>query len=176
MRRARLIVFVAIIAAQVAVVGTMAAGREAVLRTGDKVVLQTAPVDPRDLFRGDYVVLDYAISTIDTNQVAWDAADPFAGQTVWVVLEPTERYHEPVVVTDRPVDHELTAIRGVVEYSASPFIRLRYGIEEYFVPEGTGREIERSQDVDVVVAVADDDSAVIDHLIVDGRTWRSGDD
>jgi uncharacterized membrane-anchored protein len=176
MRHARLIVFVAIIAAQVAVVGTMAAGREAVLRTGDKVVLQTAPVDPRDLFRGDYVVLDYAISTIDTDQVAWDAADPFPGQTVWVVLEPRGRYHEPVVVTDQPVDSELTAIRGSVEYEGSWFVRVRYGIEEYLVSEGTGWEIERSREVDVVVAVSDDGFAVIDHLIVDGRPWRSGDD
>jgi uncharacterized membrane-anchored protein len=176
MRRARLVVFVVIITAQMAIVGTMAAGREAVLRTGNKVVLETAPIDPRDLFRGDYVVLDYAISTIDTDQVHWDGPGPQRSQTVWVVLEPRGRYHEPVVVTDQPVGGELTAIRGVVEYGGSSHVRLRYGIEEYFVPEGTGWQIEGSGEVDVVVAVADDGFAVIDHLIVDGRPWRSGDD
>ena len=32
--------------------------------TGTEILLKTAPVDPRDLFRGDYVTLSYEINTI----------------------------------------------------------------------------------------------------------------
>ena len=39
--------------------------KEYTLRSGTEVLLETVPVDPRDLFRGDYVVLRYKISTID---------------------------------------------------------------------------------------------------------------
>ena len=33
--------------------------RAAILRDGKEVRLEVVPVDPRDLFRGDYVVLGY---------------------------------------------------------------------------------------------------------------------
>ncbi|RKH42894.1 GDYXXLXY domain-containing protein [Corallococcus sicarius] len=36
--------------------------KEAVLARGQTVLLQLAPVDPRSLIQGDYMVLDYAIS------------------------------------------------------------------------------------------------------------------
>ncbi|ATB49816.1 GDYXXLXY domain-containing protein [Corallococcus macrosporus] len=36
--------------------------KERVLRSGQPVLLELAPVDPRSLIQGDYMVLDYAIS------------------------------------------------------------------------------------------------------------------
>ncbi|AEI69050.1 GDYXXLXY domain-containing protein [Corallococcus macrosporus] len=36
--------------------------KERVLRSGKTVLLELAPVDPRSLIQGDYMVLDYAIS------------------------------------------------------------------------------------------------------------------
>jgi uncharacterized membrane-anchored protein len=36
--------------------------------TGEHILLQSAPVDPRDLFRGDYVTLAYDLSTIDLDR------------------------------------------------------------------------------------------------------------
>lgn len=36
--------------------------KEAVLARGQRVLLRLAPVDPRSLLQGDYMVLDYAIS------------------------------------------------------------------------------------------------------------------
>ena len=49
---------------QVLILGWMAGEREWIVRTAPTVWLRTAPVDPRDLFRGDYVTLGYEISTI----------------------------------------------------------------------------------------------------------------
>jgi uncharacterized membrane-anchored protein len=35
------------------------------IETGEKIMLRVEPVDPRDLFRGDYVSLSYEISSLD---------------------------------------------------------------------------------------------------------------
>ena len=43
---------------------------------GPRYLLQTRPVDPRDLLRGDYVILGYEISTPPKE---WRDANPPAG-------------------------------------------------------------------------------------------------
>ena len=37
--------------------------------SGTEVILATLPVDPRSLFQGDYVVLNYSISRLDATQM-----------------------------------------------------------------------------------------------------------
>ena len=49
---------------QVLVLAYMAGEREYILKTGTMIHLRTAPIDPRDIFRGDYVRLNYEISRI----------------------------------------------------------------------------------------------------------------
>ncbi len=49
---------------QTAILGYMVESRASILRYGTEILLQTALVDPRDLLRGDYVILSYDISTI----------------------------------------------------------------------------------------------------------------
>ena len=55
------------------------------------------------------------------------------------------------------------------------FVNLRYGIENYFVPEGEGREIERrvvdgvEQKVDVRIAVDKNGSAGIKAILLNGN-------
>ena len=49
---------------QVALLAVMVIDRVQILRDGAEVTLQTRPVDPRDLLRGDYVVLRYDISEV----------------------------------------------------------------------------------------------------------------
>ena len=141
MTRRRLIVFVALVVLQVLVVGSMARSRETILQRGDQITLETAPVDPRDLFRGDYVVLAYEISTIDTSEVPWNASGPVVGQPVFVVLEEGDGYGRPVEVI-YPASGDADFIRGEVRAVHGTTVSLDYGIEEYFVHEGTGWEME----------------------------------
>lgn len=47
---------------QTAALGYMVESRASILRNGKEVLLKTVPVDPRDLLRGDYVILSYDIS------------------------------------------------------------------------------------------------------------------
>lgn len=71
--------------------------QECALREGTVVLLETRPVDPRDLLRGDYVILNYNISTIATNlfSPALTNTLPY-GQTVWVALASRGEFHEVV--------------------------------------------------------------------------------
>src|ERR1043166_5098507 len=60
--------------------------RAAILRSGQEARLELTPVDPRDLFRGDYVVLGYRIGTIN---IPPNVPTSFTrGQQVFVTLRP----------------------------------------------------------------------------------------
>ena len=61
--------------------------RARILRGGTEIRLRTVPVDPRDLFRGDYVILAYPISTVEA------AGQPGfqRGERVYVCLLYTSR-------------------------------------------------------------------------------------
>lgn len=55
---------------QIIFLGWMIVDRAAVLRHGREVLLKVEPVDPRDLLRGDYVILSYGISRIPLSMIA----------------------------------------------------------------------------------------------------------
>jgi uncharacterized membrane-anchored protein len=157
------------------------------LTTGTPVLLETAPVDPRSLFRGDYVRLNYKISRLDLSKLGGDK-DFSAHDTAWVVLEQAQRYwHAVAVYRHRPdAAPGQVIIKGEVRWAdgrgsafAPPvptrqprFLVMRYGIESYFVPEGTGRAIERrgaQTPPDILVAVDRFGNAGIKAVELDGR-------
>ena len=165
---------------QLAAVGAMVAGQAAILRHGVDVTLATAPVDPRDFLRGDYVVLRYAISTLDPAKL--ETFEPVAaGDTVYVRLAPgADGLHEARGLTRSlpPPDPGRPVLRGRVgRWSSCPAretcksVAVEYGLESYFVPEGEGRAIERTPmaRVRVVAAVAADGRARIRRLLIDGK-------
>jgi len=116
------------------------------LATGDTILLRVAPVDPRDLFRGDYVILSYDISqpTRDGSVAAnrsWDAQSHLAGQTIYTRLAPDadgKHWHADGYQLEPPTDGKF--IRGTV----ANFGNVTYGIEQYFVQEGKGLEYEQA--------------------------------
>jgi uncharacterized membrane-anchored protein len=69
---------------------------------------------------------------------------------------------------------DAVAIKGEVRYGGRrrETVRVRYGIEEYFVPEGEGRAIERprqAEKVTIRVAVDRFGNAGIEAILVDGK-------
>ena len=157
------IAFWAIVAVQLVFLVGFIGVREAALRTGTEVVLQTVPVDPRSLLQGDYAILDYEIASLP------DWMDGFSvGRTVYVVLQEERDFW-----TSSSYTEERGRIAGEV------FIKGRidrtghadFGIGTYFVPEGTGHIVERAQDVKVVVSVDEDGNAVIKDVLVDGEPF-----
>lgn len=126
---------------------------------GEEIVLETRPVDPRDLFRGDYVMLAYTIDEVPLaklppelqrrllQQYYYHSEHKESRRNLYVVLRRNGPYHE--------VDHvSLTRPKNAVYLTA----RLRYfhsideqstafldyGLDRFFVPENTGLELERA--------------------------------
>ncbi|MBV2142900.1 GDYXXLXY domain-containing protein [Falsochrobactrum sp. TDYN1] len=152
--------------------------RATVLRSGHEVVLQTEPVDPRDLMRGDYVNLRYEISAVSRRDIQGQPAQ--GARSVYVVLKAGENgvWHFSRA-SFAPFDDLASGevqIRGDTTYPISDVpnaaIHLRYGIERYYVPEGEGRAIENSQralKITAVVAIDEAGKAVMKALRDDGR-------
>ena len=76
--------------------------RAAILRGGQEARLEIVPVDPRDLFRGDYVVLNYRIGTVDLP--AGPTNSFTRGQQVFVTLRPDTNHKSRAVAisAERP--------------------------------------------------------------------------
>jgi uncharacterized membrane-anchored protein len=174
------VLFGAAILLQCALLILMVADRVRILREGREVTLQTRPVDPRDLLRGDYVVLGYDISQLPAGALA---GQPTAERNpvVFVKLAPDANgLYQAVSVHAGPVT--VTApevlIRGRVSYSCGSTSRtfcdkltIRYGLESYFVPEGEGKTLEQArnqQKLRVVAAVLPSGRAAIKRLLLDG--------
>lgn len=156
--------------------------KEYTLRTGTEVVLKTLPVDPRDLFRGDYVTLNYEISTLDMEKVEAENSYFYYGDPIYLALELKNGYGIPKKIYATPPENELY-IKGKVndiiydwesEEGTIRELRIDYGIESYFVPEGRGIEIEKEQQtgrkqVDAKVIIDKYGNAVIKSLLIDGK-------
>jgi uncharacterized membrane-anchored protein len=160
--------FILAAALQIVSIIVFAGVREIMLQTGREYLLETRPVDPRDIFRGDYVVLGYEISSL--NYCCYQV-----GETIYVMLEERDGVARAVGHQHEPPTDARPFIRGqvtrVTSGSGRP-IDVEYGIESYFVPEGTGRDIEArirqgNGAVHVRVAVDRFGTAVIKELVMD---------
>lgn len=159
---------------QLALISVPLVDRLDVQMSGTVVPLELVPVDPRDLLRGDYVIINLAIGRLPRTMEGAESLK--AGQTVFVTLEQEgEGAARPVSVSpDRPQSGEL-AIAGSVRSSTAETVWIDYGIDAFFLPEGEGREIERLDTSRVLleVAIAGDGRSLPLNLLVDGKVFKS---
>jgi len=151
--RRKLLIFA--IAFQVLALVFMAGKREFVAATGTVVYLRTAPIDPRDLFRGDYVRLRYEASTVPLARVSADIAENLKknafGDTVYASLAISEGDLAEVtgLSTAKPASGVSLKGRLAQPWQFGPVLpdtaAVEYGIEAYYVQEGKGTEIEKLQ-------------------------------
>jgi uncharacterized membrane-anchored protein len=170
---------------QVGLLGWLVADRALLIANGKEIRLDVVPVDPADLFRGDYVTLTYTISRIASTRV--DGDNDFAWQDpiyVTIVQDGTDDSaggwkataisHEPPAsgvylkgtVRDTSTSGPCTGVSECTVYSVD------YNLEQWFVPEGTGRDLEQlrnDQKISVDVAVAKNGRAALKRLLVDGQ-------
>ncbi|GAA4392292.1 GDYXXLXY domain-containing protein [Hymenobacter koreensis] len=135
------------VALQVAFILAVAAAGYATGYFGQAITLRTTPVDPRDLLYGDYVVLNFSISQLPAK--LWRGPQrPRVHQPVYIELRPgPDGAYEAVAIHaappgQLPADHAV--LRGWVQNSWRSTLRIRYGLERYYVPEGSGRKLERA--------------------------------
>ncbi|WP_028549822.1 GDYXXLXY domain-containing protein [Paenibacillus sp. UNC451MF] len=112
---------------------------------GTEIKLKTAPVDPRDYLYGDYVRLGYDISRLDSSLWNEKEIEVDSGKRVYVLLKPDVHgvYEAKGIYASKPAPQPGEAVlRGTVTNHWSGSISISYGLEKYYVPEGTGRELE----------------------------------
>lgn len=115
------------------------------MQNGTPITLQTIPVDPRSIFRGDYVTLDYVVG--QSLPSGW-TDEGIENPSVYVTLEPNGEIYERVVISrEKPVLEEgQVCLRGLLQQwgpFGTPSIRFP-DIGQYFVEEGMGRELEQA--------------------------------
>lgn len=166
---------IAVAVVQIGFLVSMIAGRAAILRNGTDVVLEVRPVDPRDLLRGDYVILGYNISSISTelfeqrpDGTEWDDRRPVyvrlrVGEDgVWQAV--AARYGGPPEAVANEGDVDIRGVASAFWPDGTTFVDVDYGIERFYVPEGEGRAIETDMRVRAFrmkVAVASSGTAQI---------------
>jgi uncharacterized membrane-anchored protein len=125
---------------QFGVLGTMIANEMVPHVSGTTIRVKTVPVDPRDLFRGDYVILRYEFSNVRSIPEPHYTVEHGKDQTVFVVMKQDGELWKPVGISPtRP--KEGVFLRGVRKPYSGEIV---YGIESYFVQEGTGKAIENA--------------------------------
>ncbi len=159
---------------QILVLLAMIALRAVPLVVGENILLRVAPVDPRELFRGEYVMLSYDFSRIPSGGIEGipqDLRGPgvrnWQGRTVYVSLVPEsdgKHWRAEKVSIRRPDGGK--HIRGRI----TRWGQIEFGIEAYYVQEGKGREYEaavRDRRLSAEVAVTPGGQAALRHLRIE---------
>ncbi len=160
---------------QLALIAVPLADRLQVQMTGQEVVLNLIPVDPRDLLRGDYVILNLEIGRVPA-QLLKGGVGLEPGDTVYAGLEVTDSGAARVVrVTLTREEAGPLAIAGTYRSMSGGELNIDYHIDAFYLPEGEGKEIERlpAKRIQVVVAVHPDGRALPLRLLVDGKVFKS---
>lgn len=128
------------------------------LMFGQEITIKTRPVDPRDVFRGDHVILSYEINEIpiDKAPAVFKTADQweqFRQVPLYVVLKKEGAFYTvDSAVFERPAEgiylrawFQQPVWSQTVVYSEPQNIsgiQVTYNLDQYFVPENTGTTLE----------------------------------
>lgn len=169
---------------QTAVLAYGVYARDQLLKHGREVVMQVTPVDPRDIFRGDYVILGFPMSPITYSIAKYgvlpeglvQGAPVYVTMTggpenTWTAAKVSDSYPRDVQAADVVFKGRIERIDGGVD-AQTKNIAARFGVESYFVPEGTGKALEQQvsdQKIQAILAVGADGTAAIKGLIVGGE-------
>ncbi len=154
----RKILIAACIFAQLTVLGYMVFDRENIISNGTRISLSTAPIDPRDPFRGDFVRLRYALNNLQNAPVRWQPEDYSAekGDKVYAILslQPSGLHELEYFTNIKPENlssPEKIALRGRISQHNASFDNrrhgIKFGIEQLFIEQGSGLDIEQRQGV-----------------------------
>lgn len=146
LRRHRVTILLSTAIAQVGLLGGMILIESLPLLIGERIVMQVTPIDPRDFFRGDYVILNYSVNNLPLpgDQQEFRSRDRFAkhnDETVYVPLEADAdgvHWTGTTASLTRPAGVKYLRGRITSDYRQP----LQFGIEAYYVQEGTGKILE----------------------------------
>ncbi len=173
-----------IVAVQLLVLLSVIGFKQYVIWTSETILLKTTVTDTRNLLSGDFAEISYAISTIDLDEVAGD--DQYGGEVFVELQRGDDGYWFAVAVHgrgERTFDGTVL-VRGDAggffddalggwRPTSSGVIRVRYDIEQIFVPEGSAAALPTGSGHVVAVQVRVDrfGDAVPEHFVVDDEPF-----
>ena len=134
--------WVPIVLLQLLIIGAIIVQKEIILRNGTEIMLEVEPVDPRAFMQGDYVDLAYNISTYEAG------LDEHSGR-VYVLLEKDEAgisQIKKVYDNMNEAREQMNEGHEVILQGELNGDRITYGIESFFIEEGTGEWAEENAD------------------------------
>lgn len=116
------------------------------LWSGTEVQVRSVPVDPRSWLRGNYVLLEYDFSTINTREFSAPASLRI-GEVVYVQLKPSTEsgfYEYSAATIERPEHGVFLRGRITQEYGCDEMscYHIKYGIEAFFLPKDDAMSLE----------------------------------
>lgn len=123
---------------QLGYIGVQATLNEQLLSNGTSVKLSLEPLDPRSMLQGDYVRLRYEITNPDSLDERTN--ETYSQKKIQVVLKRGKDglHHFARMYDGEVLQEDEVLINGIT----SGYGTIHYGIESYFIPEGTGQEVQ----------------------------------
>jgi uncharacterized membrane-anchored protein len=182
--RLKPVLFIAVAIAQLAVPAWMIMSRERVLRDGEAFKFRTAPIDPRDPFRGEYVHLDF-----DAENGAWavmDTSGNSAGeQDAFALLSRDSAGYARIaaLLTEPPAEGAFVRVQ-YYSWGEDSITQVSLPFDRFYLEEGDGPRTEKLLMPQWGDGIVSDPlpayalvrvlngQAVIEDLIVDERSIR----
>lgn len=134
---------------------------------GQEIKVNTIPIDPRSLFRGNYARLRYDFSQIDKTFFT-DTKNLREGEIVFVLLKlNTLGIHEFSSISIKKPEQGVF-IRGRLEnHRWRDDIQIKYGIEAFFAPKDKALKLEKTMQKGAlaVLMVSNDGKARIKKIV-----------
>ena len=164
MHKIRNLLIVLAVMLQCGTLGAICFQREMVLRTGTPVFLRTVPIDPRDLFRGDYVRLSYDVSIVPTELIPKEELESMRkpGKRVYLRYRTDARN---VMIPEKLSLKEPGEGRFIRGYTAinpqdSNSIQVSYSVEKYFMQQGKGLILQEGESLEGVAIPLEMEAAI----------------
>ncbi|MCA0969628.1 GDYXXLXY domain-containing protein [Halobacillus litoralis] len=147
-----------LLALQILFLVLMSAGFYAMDSFGETIKLRTAPVDPRDPFYGDYVILNYEVENFASSK--WEGGENIerGGKVNLLVERAEDGVYQLVKASDGPLDAQEAQLvldaRMEWHDQYNETYRVDLGMDRYYVEENTGSEWEGMDDRIVTIVLA----------------------
>ena len=119
---------------------------QATVLFGQEIVLESKAYDPTDLFRGDYVTINFAISDVPESKVALPI-DKINNKNLYVSLKQEGKYFVVDQVSETKPKQGIY-LKGKFqevynEFNNADKFRVDYSLDKYFVEQGSGKDLEQ---------------------------------
>ncbi|MSU31105.1 MAG: hypothetical protein EXS25_00295 [Pedosphaera sp.] len=149
--------------------------QEYALRVGKTVLLEAELIDPRDLLRGDYLILKYRINSIPVERFLPTVnANMAEGKNIFVAIALNTNGFYQVA---RASTNEFPLLAGEVlligksargNWISTNSVQVNYGLERYYVGEGLGNPKGK---LTVQAAVPSSSQPIIKQAFLDGTPY-----